>query len=149
MRRSTTQHTPTCPGEKEYRELTRDEEALLRAADAQPGGVLISDYDPALVFSLFRRNLIYLNVPVSGSQRFSTSSLEGFVSNRDLVASDGDPMEALLYEVFVSNSERLRLKELAKVLEKPLPLIQQAVSLAVRIGFAVVLDGAHFCCASP
>ena len=96
--------------------------------------------------SLYRRQLIYIEIPVGGEQRFSTSSLDGFVSNRDLVAGDSDPLEALLYEVFVSNSERLRLQELADVLEKGLPVIQQAMSIAVRMGFAVLMDGAPSPC---
>ena len=129
-------------GEKEFRELSRDEELLLRAADADPAGVPIADFPPDLVHGLYRRHLVYVDVPVTGSQRFSTSSLEGFVSNRDLVAGDGDPMEALLYEVFVSNSERLRLEELADVLGKELGLVQQAMANAVRMGFAVLMDGA-------
>ena len=131
----------THAAEKEFRELTRDEEALLRAAEATPGGAPVGDFSPALVQSLFRRHLIYLDVPVQPDQRFSTSSLEGFVSNRDLVAGDSDPMEALLYEVFVSNSERLRVAELADVLGKPLPQVQQAMSNAVRMGFAVLIEG--------
>lgn len=71
----------------------------MRTADCTPGGVPVSDFPPDLVHVLYRRNLVYIDVPVSPSQRFSTSSLEGFVSNRDLVVGDGDPMEALLYEV--------------------------------------------------
>jgi FAM91 N-terminus len=85
-------------GDKEFRELTREEEALLRAADADPAGALISDWPANVVHGLYRRHLVYVDVPVTGSQRFSTSSLEGFVSNRDLVVGDSDPMEALLYE---------------------------------------------------
>jgi hypothetical protein len=43
--------------------------------------------------------------------------------------------------VFVSNSERLQLKELADVLGKELPLVMQAMSNAVRMGFAVLAEG--------
>lgn len=128
--------------DKEFRELSRDEEELLRTAERAPGGTPIAEHSLELVHSLYRRQLVYIEVPVSGDQRFSTSSLDGFVSNRDLVAGDSDPMEALLYEVFVSNSERLRLQELADVLEKGLTVIQQAMSIAVRMGFAVLMDGA-------
>jgi hypothetical protein len=42
----------------------------------------------------------------------------------------------------VSNSERLRLVELADVLEKDLKVIMQAMSIAARMGFAVLIDGA-------
>ena len=86
-------------GEKEFRELSREEEKCLRAADSTPGGAAVADWPLELLHGLFRRHLIYIDIPVAGSQRFSTSSLEGFVSNRDLVAGDSDPMEALLYEV--------------------------------------------------
>ena len=44
-------------------------------------------------------------------------------------------------QVFVSNSERLRLEELADVLGKDVELVKQAMSNAVRMGFAVLLEG--------
>jgi hypothetical protein len=127
--------------EKEFRELTREEEELLRLAESQSDGTLVSNHREELVHSLYCRQLVYIDIPVSPEQRFSTSSLDGFVSNRDLVAGDSDPMEALLYEIFVSNSERLRLVELADVLEKDLKVIMQVMSIAVRMGFAVLIDG--------
>jgi hypothetical protein len=101
---------PLRPGDKEFRELSRDEEDLLRTADSTAGGAPVSDFPPALVHALYRRNLIYIDVPVAPSQRFSTSSLEGFVSNRDLVVGDGDPMEALLYEVGVLSTSAARCR---------------------------------------
>jgi hypothetical protein len=92
-----------------------------------------------VVHSLDKRHLIYISVPVSGHQHFSTSSLEGFVSNKDMVAGDADPMESLLYEVFVSNSERLSVDALAQVLGRPPVQIQQAISAACRLGFAQLI----------
>jgi hypothetical protein len=80
--------------EKEFRELTREEEELLRLAESQADGTPVSNHPAELVHSLYRRQLVYIVISVSPEQRFSTSSLDGFVSNRDLVAGDSDPMEA-------------------------------------------------------
>jgi hypothetical protein len=141
VRRRESESALCCVAEKEFRELTREEEVLLRLAEAGGEGTPVSEHPIELLHSLYRRQLVYFDIPVSKEQRFSTSSLDGFVSNRDLVAGDSDPMEALLYEIFVSNSERLRLVELADVLEKDLKAILHAMSIAVRMGFAVLIDG--------
>jgi hypothetical protein len=132
-------------GEKDLRELSPEEDKLLRRASSSKDGVAVADLPEPVIQSLFKRHLIYIDVAVSGHQHFSTSSLEGFVSNRDTVAGDADPMELLLYEVFVSNSERLSLDNLAQVLDRPLPQIKQAISMACRLGFAQLInsDGAY------
>lgn len=131
-----------CPhvGEKDLRELNPDEDKLLRKASSNKDGVAVADLPEPVIQSLYKRHLIYVDVPVSGHQHFSTSSLEGFVSNRDMVAGDADPMESLLYEVFVSNSERLSVDALAQVLGRPAVQIQDAISTACRLGFAQLIN---------
>jgi len=131
-------------GEKDLRELSPEEDKLLRKASSNKDGVAVADLPEPVIQSLYKRHLVYINVPVSGHQHFSTSSLEGFVSNRDMVAGDADPMESLLYEVFVSNSERLSVDALAQVLGRPAAQIQDAISTACRLGFAQLInsDGA-------
>lgn len=51
---------------------------------------------------------------------------QGFVSNKTSEAGDAaaDPLEALLYGVFVANSERMTVAELAGILAVPLPELQ-------------------------
>eukprot|EP00892_Ulva_mutabilis_P007529 jgi/Ulvmu1/5148/UM021_0165.1 len=130
--------------EKDLRELSPEEDKLLRKASSNKDGVAVADLPESVIQSLYKRHLVYIDVPVSGHQHFSTSSLEGFVSNRDMVAGDADPMESLLYEVFVSNSERLSVDALAQVLGRPAGQIQDAISTACRLGFAQLInsDGA-------
>lgn len=59
---------------------------------------------------LYRRGLVYFDIPVSPDDRFSIPPLEGFVSNRTPTAGEAaDPLEALLYSVFVASSESLKV----------------------------------------
>lgn len=63
---------------------------------------------------LYRRGLVYFDIPVSPDDRFSIPPLEGFVSNRTPTAGDAaDPLEALLYSVFVASSESLKVRACA------------------------------------
>ncbi|KAF2343446.1 FAM91 N-terminal domain, partial [Trinorchestia longiramus] len=65
------------------------------------------DIDKTCVISLYSKGLIYVDVPISGSDRVSVPPLEGFVMNR----VTGDHMESLLYKVFVSIDERSTVAE--------------------------------------
>lgn len=67
--------------------------------------------------------------------------LQGFVSNRDSERGEerGDPLEAVLYAVFVATSARASIAELAAILQVPLPKLLAAISLACRLGFATRL----------
>jgi hypothetical protein len=121
------------------KEITPEEDKLLRKVSSNKDGVAIADLNEQVVNSLHKRHLIYVTVPVLGHQHFSTTSLEGFVSNKDMVAGDADPMEMLLYEVFVSNSERLSVDALAQVLGRSTQQIQNAISVACRLGFSSLI----------
>uniref|UniRef100_A0A7N2QZD5 Protein DETOXIFICATION n=1 Tax=Quercus lobata TaxID=97700 RepID=A0A7N2QZD5_QUELO len=69
------------------------------------------------------------------------SRLEGFVSNRE--QSYEDPIEELLYAVFVVSSENATVVELATTLQADLLQLQAAASFACRLGWAVkVIDPA-------
>ena len=130
------------------KEITPEEDRLLRKVSSNKDGVAIADLNENVVHSLYKRHLIYVTVPVLDHQHFSTTSLEGFVSNKDMVAGDADPMESLLYEVFVSNSERLSVDALAQVLGRPTQQIQHAISVACRLGFSSLItsDGTPCAC---
>ena len=121
------------------KEITPEEDRLLRKVSSNKDGVAVADLSEHVIRSLYKRHLIYITVPVLGHQHFSTTSLEGFVSNKDMVAGDADPMESLLYEVFVSNSERLSVDALAQVLGRPTQQIQHAISVACRLGFSSLI----------
>ncbi|XWS21464.1 hypothetical protein CRYUN_Cryun30bG0057100 [Craigia yunnanensis] len=71
----------------------------------------------------------------------SVSRLEGFVSNKE--QSYEDPIEELLYAVFVASSENATVAELASTLQADLSQLQAAASFVCRLGWAVkVIDPA-------
>ncbi len=63
---------------------------------------------------------------------------QGFVSNKDSETSEtkGDPLETLLYAVFVATSARASVAQLASMLSVDLAALQAALSVACRLGFA-------------
>ncbi|KAK3135825.1 hypothetical protein QOZ80_5BG0423850 [Eleusine coracana subsp. coracana] len=94
-------------------------------------------FDPEVISGLYRRGLVYFDVPVYPEDRFRVSRLEGFVSNKD--QSYEDPIEELLYAVFVVSSENATVAELAATLQADLYQLQAAASFACRLGWAVKL----------
>ncbi|KAH8411184.1 hypothetical protein KR222_010052 [Zaprionus bogoriensis] len=95
---------------------------------AQPAGKC--DYH--VVQSLYRKGLIYLDVPISGEDRICIPPLRNFVMNR----VSGDYFENLLYKIFVSADEHMTIAELAQMLQLDLDAVKQAVSFICRLGFA-------------
>jgi hypothetical protein len=70
--------------------------------------------------------------------------VQGFVSNKDSEEEGkGDPLEALLYAVFVATSERASVGELAGILSVDVPKLQMAISIACRLGFGTRLTPPH------
>ena len=62
------------------------------------------------------------------------------MSNKDSEEEGkGDPLEALLYAVFVATSERASVAELAGILSVEVPKLQMAISIACRLGFGTRL----------
>ena len=88
--------------------------------------------DYSVVHGLYRKGLVYFDVPIAESDCVSVPPLEGFVMNRVL----GDYLETLLYKIFVSIDENTTVSELAAVLEVDESLVREAVSLYCRLGFA-------------
>ncbi|KAK5637850.1 hypothetical protein RI129_000154 [Pyrocoelia pectoralis] len=89
-----------------------------------------------VVLSLYKKGLIYLDVPVTAMDRIQVPPLQGFVMNRVL----GDYFETLLYKIFVSIDEHMTIGELANVLQVETDLVKHAVSLYSRLSFARKLD---------
>ncbi|XP_013162820.1 PREDICTED: uncharacterized protein LOC106114244 [Papilio xuthus] len=117
--------------EEDVKPLSESEKALIDLLidrGSQTAGTL--DYN--VVKTLYRRGLIYLDVPITSADKVSVPPLKGFVMNR--IA--GDYFETLLYKVFVSIDEHTSVAELAAVLQVDCELVKQAVSLYCRLGFA-------------
>ncbi|XP_049876571.1 protein FAM91A1 [Pectinophora gossypiella] len=117
--------------EDDVKPLSESERALIDLLidrGSQTAGSL--DYND--VKTLYRRGLVYLDVPITAADRVSVPPLKGFVMNR--IA--GDYFETLLYKVFVSIDEHTTVAELATVLQVECELVKQAVSLYCRLGFA-------------
>ena len=81
---------------------------------------------------LYKKGLVYVNVPIEDTDKISVPPLEGFVMNRVL----GDYFEKLLYKIFVSMDEQSTVAELANILQIDLQLVKDAVSMYCRLGFA-------------
>ncbi|KAJ7297133.1 hypothetical protein O6H91_Y078500 [Diphasiastrum complanatum] len=117
----------------EYRKLS-DEEMLVVEKVSKEDSNRVGELDEDVVRHLYRKGLIFLDVPVFPDDHFQVSILEGFVSNRD--QSYEDPTEELLYAVFVASSEHATIAELAATLQADLSQLEAAVSLACRLGWA-------------
>lgn len=121
---------------EEFKKLTEEEMATIDKICKEEANSFVL-FDPNVVRGLHRRGLVYFDVPVYPDDRFKVSRLEGFVSNRE--QSYEDPIEELLYAVFVVSSENSTVAELAATLQADLPQLQAAASFSCRLGWAVKL----------
>uniref|UniRef100_A0A6B2EHL5 Protein FAM91A1 n=1 Tax=Phlebotomus kandelakii TaxID=1109342 RepID=A0A6B2EHL5_9DIPT len=96
------------------------------------GSRTVGQVDYVVVHSLYRKGLVYLDVPISGEDKICIPPLKNFVMNRVC----GDYFENLLYKVFVSTDEHMTISELAQMLQVNLDTVKHAVSLLCRLGFA-------------
>ncbi|KAI3725606.1 hypothetical protein L1987_65397 [Smallanthus sonchifolius] len=121
---------------EEFKKLSEEETATIDKICKEEANAFIL-FDPVVIKGLYRRGLVYFDVPVYADDRFKVSRLEGFVSNRE--QSYEDPIEELLYAVFVVSSENSTVAELATTLQAELSQLQAAASFACRLGWAVKL----------
>ncbi|WCJ24791.1 Protein FAM91A1 [Euphorbia peplus] len=121
---------------EEFKKLSEEEMATIDKVCKEEANAYIL-FDSDIVKGLYRRGLIFFDVPVYPDDRFKVCRLEGFVSNRD--QSYEDPIEELLYAVFVVSSENATVAELATTLQADLSQLQAAASFACRLGWAVKL----------
>jgi hypothetical protein len=96
------------------------------------GSQTAAQIDLSIVHSLYRKGLIYLDIPISGEDLISIPPLKNFVMNR----VSGDYFENLLYKIFVTADENMTVSELSQMLQVNLDTVKQAVSLLCRLGFA-------------
>lgn len=101
------------------------------------GGMSAAQLPDDIMLSLYRRGLLYLEVPILATDYVTIPPLEGFVSNKDMEVGKekGDPVERLLYLLFVATTDRADVAALAAVLSVELEKLQEAVSIACRLGF--------------
>ncbi|WMV26955.1 hypothetical protein MTR67_020340 [Solanum verrucosum] len=118
------------------KKLTEEETATIDKICKEEANSFIL-FNPEIIKGLHLRGLVYFDVPVYPDDRFKVSRLEGFVSNRE--QSYEDPIEELLYAVFVVSSENSTVAELAATLQADLSQLQAAASFACRLGWAVKL----------
>uniref|UniRef100_A0A8W7NZT9 FAM91 N-terminal domain-containing protein n=1 Tax=Anopheles atroparvus TaxID=41427 RepID=A0A8W7NZT9_ANOAO len=119
--------------EKDVENLSMEEINLIDQlidCGAQTAGTLNLD----TVQKLYRKGLIYLDVPISGEDRINIPPLRNFVMNR--VA--GDYFENLLYNVFITTDEQCTISELSQILQVHMDTVKQATSLFCRLGFAKI-----------
>ncbi|XP_057794187.1 uncharacterized protein LOC131010603 isoform X2 [Salvia miltiorrhiza] len=121
---------------EEFKKLSEEEMATIDKICKEEANSFIL-FDPEIIKGLYRRGLVYFDVPVYPDDRFKVSRLEGFVSNRE--QSYEDPIEELLYAVFVVSSENSTVAELALTLQADISQLQAAASFACRLGWAVKL----------
>ncbi|CAH9053203.1 unnamed protein product [Cuscuta epithymum] len=121
---------------EEFKKLTEEEMATIDKICREEVNSFIL-FDPEVIKGLYRRGLVYFDCPVYPDDRFKVSRLEGFVSNRE--QSYEDPIEELLYAVFVVLSENSTVSELATTLQADLSQLQAAASFACRLGWAIKL----------
>lgn len=119
---------------EEFKKLSEEEMGTIDKICKEEANSFVL-FDPNIVRGLYRRGLVYFDVPVYPDDRFKVSRLEGFVSNRE--QSYEDPTEELLYAVFVVSSENSTVAELAATLQADLFHLQAAASFACRLGWAI------------
>ncbi|KAH3848619.1 protein FAM91A1-like [Dreissena polymorpha] len=96
------------------------------------GSQMAGEINHKLLHSLYRKGLVYIDVPIEDDDCIIVPPLENFVMNRVL----GDYFETLLYKIFVSIDEHTSVAELSNVLQIDLQLVKMAVSMYCRLGFA-------------
>ncbi|CAO2173893.1 unnamed protein product [Urochloa humidicola] len=121
---------------EEFKKLTEEETATIDKICKEEANSYVL-FDPKVIDGLYKRGLVYFDVPVFPDDRFKVSRLENFVSNKD--QSYEDPIEELLYAVFVVSSANATVAELAATLQADLCQLQAAASFACRLGWAVKL----------
>lgn len=125
---------------EEFRKLTDEEMSTIDKICKEEANSFVL-FDREIIQGLYRRGLVYFDVPVYPDDRLKVSKLQGFVSNRE--QSYEDPTEEILYALFVVSSEHATVAELATTLQADLRHLQAAASIACRLGWAIkVIDPA-------
>lgn len=120
-----------CLYEDDIKAINEDEKKFIDYI-IDNGQQVAGSLDYNILYSLYKKGMIYYDVPIYDDDHIIVSTLGGFVMNRVL----GDNFENLLYKIFVSIDEHTSVSELATVLEIDLESVKNAVSLFCRLKIA-------------
>ncbi len=121
-----------CISEDDIKAISSDEKNMIDSLIDSTNSIEAGKLNYDIVQSLYRKGLIYLDVPVLESDRVQVPPLENFVMNRCV----GDDFEKLLYKIFVSIDDCTTMSELANLLQVETDQVLNAVSLYCRLEFA-------------
>lgn len=122
-----------CVTDDDVKQCTNDEKLIIDYLIDERSSKLAGELNYDAVHALYRKGLIYLDVPVSEDDYIQVPPLgSGFVMNRIV----GDYFEVLLYKLFVSTDEHTPVAELARILSLDIELVKQTMSMFLRLGFA-------------
>jgi hypothetical protein len=121
-----------CVTEDDVKQLDPNERSVIDKLIDNNDQLIAGNLNYYCIQSLYRKGLVYINVPINDDDYIQVPPLENFVMNRTL----GDYVEILLYKLFVSIDERTCMSELANVLQINIDLVKMAVSMYCRLGFA-------------
>lgn len=108
----------------------------VNATDHRSRGLRLSEVPVEIFQQLYKRGLVYVDVPILESDRLSVPTLDGFIMNR----ITGDCCETLLYKTFFSLDPRSSIQQLAIDLGVGAQFVINAASLFCRLGFAQKVD---------
>lgn len=122
-----------CVTDDDVKQCKADEKIIIDYLIDEKSSKLAGELNAQAVYSLYRKGLVYLEVPVADSDYIQVPPLgSGFVMNRIV----GDYFEVLLYKLFVSTDEHTTILELSKILTLDIDLVKQTMSMFLRLGFA-------------
>ncbi|KRZ71440.1 Protein FAM91A1 [Trichinella papuae] len=115
----------------DVRDLPKEEKMVIDYV-IDSGPTEVANFDMDVIQNLYKRGLIYFDVPVSKHDRIVVPTLDNFVMNR----LTGDYFERTLYKIFVSMDKHTNAEQLAQVLRVDLNLVLNAISVFYRLGIA-------------
>lgn len=122
-----------CVTDDDVKQCTNEEKLVIDYLIDEKTPKLAGELNYNAIHSLYRKGLIYLDVPVQDDDYIQVPPLgSGFVMNRIV----GDYFEVLLYKLFVSTDEHTNVAELSRILNLDIDLVKQTMSMFLRLGFA-------------
>ncbi|CAF4289296.1 unnamed protein product [Rotaria sp. Silwood2] len=122
-----------CVTDDDVKQCTNEEKLIIDYLIDEKSSKLAGELNYDAVHALYRKGLIYLDVPVQDNDYIQVPPLgSGFVMNRIV----GDYFEVLLYKLFVSTDEHTNVGELSRILTLDIDLVKQTMSMFLRLGFA-------------
>ncbi|VDO99619.1 unnamed protein product [Soboliphyme baturini] len=105
--------------EDDVKNISAEEKAVIDYM-IDVGPQTVSAFDTDIIQKLYKRGLIYFDVPVYDNEYTVVPTLDGFVMNRTL----GDYLENILYKIFISIDSSTTASELANILQIDLDLVK-------------------------